>query len=62
MAKDTLRNTNDDATGKGLDQILAGTNTGTASKGYAEHAADGSEYNKFGNRIDYNKLAAHSFK
>jgi hypothetical protein len=61
MAKDTLRSTTD-STGGGLDQIKPGTTTGTASKGYAEHETNGSEYNKFGNRIDYNKLAATNFK
>lgn len=62
MAKDALRNTSDDAANKGLDQIRDGTVTGTSSKGYAEHHCDGSEFNKWGNRVDYNKLAAHTFK
>lgn len=55
MAKDTLKTT-------GEDQRKPGTVTGTSSKGYAEHECDGSEYNKYGNRIDYSKLSAHSFK
>ena len=61
MAKDTLRSTTD-ATRGGQDQIKPGTVTGTSVKGYAEHECDGSEYNKFGNRIDYSKLAATNFK
>lgn len=61
MAKDTLRSSSD-ATRGGLDQMKPGTTTGTSAKGYAEHECDGSSYNKFGNRIDYNQLAAHSFK
>lgn len=61
MAKDTLKNASD-ATGGGEDQMLPGTITGSAAKGYAECAADGSSYNKFGNRVDLNKLASHSFK
>lgn len=61
MPKDSLRNTTD-ATGGGHDQMKDGTLTGTSAKGYAEHHCDGSEYDKYGNRIDYNKLAAHSFK
>lgn len=55
MAKDTLKTT-------GEEQRKPGTVTGTSSKGYAEHECDGSEYNKYGNRIDYSKLAGHSFK
>ena len=61
MAKDTLRSTTD-ATRGGQDQIKPGTITGASAKGYAEHECDGSEYNKFGNRIDYSKLAATNFK
>lgn len=61
MAKDTLRSTSD-ATRGGLDQMKPGTITGTSAKGYAEHAADGSEYNKYGNRTDYSKMAATNFK
>lgn len=60
MAKDTLRSTTDAVAG-GLDK-MKDTGGGTASKGYAEHEVDGSEYNKFGNRIDYKKLAATNFK
>ena len=60
MAKDTLRSTTD-ATAGGLDQMKS-TGGGTSAKGYAEHEVDGSDYNKFGNRIDYKKLAATSFK
>lgn len=55
MAKDTLKST-------GEDQMRGGTVTGSAPKGYSEHAADGSEYNKYGNRIDYGKLAGHLFR
>ena len=61
MAKDTLRSASD-ATRGGLDQMKDGSLTGSAAKGYAEHHCDGSEYNKFGNRIDYSKLAATNFK
>ena len=61
MAKDTLRSTTD-ATRGGQDQMKPGTVTGASAKGYAEHECDGSEYNKFGNRIDYSKLAATNFK
>lgn len=60
MAKDTLRNASD-ATNGGLDQ-MKNTGGGTSAKGYAEHEVDGSDFNKFGNRVDLNKLAAHSFK
>ena len=55
MAKNTLKTTNED-------QMRPGTVTGTAGKGYAEHAADGSDYDKYGCRVDYNLLASHSFK
>lgn len=61
MAKDTLRNTSE-ATSGGLDQVRVGTVTGSAANGYAEHHCDGSEYNKYGNRVDLNKLASHTFK
>lgn len=61
MAKDTLRNSTD-ATRGGEDQVRDGTVVGTSAKGYAEHHCDGSSFNKFGNRIDYSKLAATSFK
>jgi hypothetical protein len=61
MPKDTLKNSTD-ATRGGEDQMRDGTTTGASGKGYAEHAADGSSYNKYGNRIDYNKLAASAFK
>ena len=61
MAKDTLRATTD-ATVSGQDQVRDGTVTGSSAKGYAEHYCDGSEYNKYGNRIDYAKLASHTFK
>lgn len=61
MAKDTLRLASD-ATRGGLDQMKPGTITGASAKGYAEHECDGSSYNKYGNRIDYSQLAAHSFK
>jgi hypothetical protein len=54
VAKDTLKTTNEDQR-----KVSPG---GTSAKGYAEHEVDGSEYNKFGNRIDLNKLAATSFK
>jgi hypothetical protein len=60
VAKDTLKNATDAVRG-GEDQMRDGTVTGASAKGYAEHYCDGSEYNKFGNRIDLNKLAAHSF-
>ncbi len=60
MAKDTLRSAAD-AVG-GFDQVLPGTVTGTTSKGYAEHACDGSSYDKFGNRLDIKKLATTQFK
>jgi hypothetical protein len=62
MAKDTLRKSSDVQVGGGVDASRDGTSTGSASKGYAEHACDGSDYTKFGNRIDYSKLAATSFK
>ena len=61
MPKDTLKKTADGA-GGGEDQMKGGTITGVSAHGYAEHHCDGSEYNKFGNRIDYNKLAATNFK
>jgi len=61
MAKDTLKNSADGTRG-GEDQMKDGTLTGTSAKGYAEHHCDGSEYDKWGCRIDYNKLAAHNFK
>jgi hypothetical protein len=61
MAKDPLRNSTD-ATRGGLDQVRDGTATGSAAKGYAEHYCDGSEYNKWGNRVDLSKLAATNFK
>ena len=61
MALDTLRSASD-STGKGQDQRKPGTVTGTSAKGYAEHECDGSEYNKYGNRIQYSKLAASNFK
>lgn len=54
MAKDTLKTTNED---KRKD-----TGGGTSAKGYAEHEVDGSDFNRFGNRIDYSKLAATNFK
>ena len=55
MAKDTLKST-------GEDQMRDGSVTGSAAKGYLENAADGSSYNKYGNRADYNKLANHLFR
>ena len=61
MAKDTLRSTTD-ATLGGLDMMKSGSTTGASAKGYAEHECDGSSYNKYGNRIDYKKLAASAFK
>jgi len=61
VPKDTLKNATD-ATRGGEDQVRDGTVTGSAGKGYAEHYCDGSAYNKFGNKIDYSKLAATSFK
>ena len=61
MPKDTLRNSAD-ATRGGEDQVRDGSVSGASAKGYAEHSADGSSYNKYGNRIDYSKLASHSFK
>jgi hypothetical protein len=61
MAKDTLKNSSD-ATGGGEDQMKPGTITGSATKGYAEHECDGSSYDKYGCRIDLNKLASHTFK
>ena len=61
MAKDTLKNAAD-ATRGGEDQMKDGSITGASAKGYAEHHCDGSSYNKYGNRLDYNKLAAHAFK
>ena len=61
MPKDTLKNATD-ATRGGEDQVRDGTVTGTSGKGYAEHYADGSSYNKWGNRLDYSKLAASTFK
>jgi hypothetical protein len=39
-----------------------GTVTGSAAKGYAEQACDGSSYDKYGCRVDINKLAATNFK
>jgi len=60
MAKDTLRKTADAITG-GLDK-MKDTGGGTSAKGYAEHEVDGSDYNRYGNRIDYSKLAATNFK
>ena len=54
MAKDTLRSTNEDQ--------RKNTGGGTAAKGYAEHEVNGSDFNKYGNRIEYAKLAATSFK
>ena len=61
MPKDTLKNATD-ATRGGEDQVRDGTITGSAGKGYGEHYADGSSYDKWGCRFDYNKLAATSFK
>jgi hypothetical protein len=61
VAKDTLKNATD-ATRGGEDQMRDGTVTGASAKGYAEHYCDGSSYNKYGNRIDYKKLAATNFK
>lgn len=61
MPKDTLKNSADGTRG-GEDQMRDGSVTGASAKGYGEHAADGSEYNKYGNRLDYNKLATHSHK
>jgi len=61
LAKDTLRKAADTTLG-GHDQIRDGTITGASAKGYAEHYCDGSEYDKYGNRIDYSKLAATNFK
>lgn len=55
MAKDTL-------SASGEPQRKPGTVTGSAAKGYAEQECDGSEYTKYGNRIDYSKLASHTFK
>ena len=54
MAKDTLKSTNEDQ--------RKNTGGGTSAKGYAEHEVDGSDFNKYGNRIDYSKLAATNFK
>lgn len=54
MAKDTLKSTNEDQ--------MKNTGGGTSAKGYAEHEVDGSDFNKFGNRIDYAKLTSHTFK
>ena len=61
MAKDTLKNAVDGVRG-GEDQMRDGSLTGASGKGYAEHYCDGSSYDKYGCRVDYNKLAAHSFK
>ena len=61
MANDTLRSAGDSHTNR-FERLRPGTVTGTAAKGYGEHEADGSEYDKYGNRIDYNKLTAHTFK
>ena len=61
MAKDTLRNDADAAGKTGQDQ-RKDTGGGTSAKGYAEHEVNGSDYNKYGNRIDYSKLAASTFK
>lgn len=61
MPKDTLRKAGDTTNG-GHDQVRDGTVTGTAAKGYGQHAADGSEYDKYGNRIDYSQLTATNFK
>jgi hypothetical protein len=60
MAKDTLRPSGD--TAGGTEDQRKNTGGGTSSKGYAEHEVDGSDFNKFGNRITYSKLAATSFK
>lgn len=60
--KDTLRLAKDHNGNIQPDAMLPGTTTGTSAKGYAEHTCDGSEYDKYGNRIDYSQLAAHSFK
>jgi len=54
MAKDTLSASNEDQ--------RKNTGGGTSAKGYAEHEVDGSDFNKFGNRIQYSKLAASAFK
>ena len=62
MAKDTLRKDTDANGSVGFIQHRDGTITGTSAKGYAEHYCDGSEYTKYGNRIDYSKLAASNFK
>jgi hypothetical protein len=61
VPKDPLKKSTD-AVGGGEDQMRDGTVTGSAGKGYAEHYADGSAYNKWGNKIDYSKLAASVFK
>lgn len=62
MAKNTLRGASDHTGNTQPDQVRDGTVHGTSSKGYAEHHCDGSEYDKYGSRIDYAKLAATTFK
>ena len=54
MAKDTLKTTNEDQ--------RKNTGGGTSAKGYGQHEVDGSDFNQFGNRIDYSKLSATNFK
>jgi len=61
MAKDALRAANDSAT-SGQDQMLTGTVTGSAAHGYGDFHCDGSSYNKWGNRVDYSKMAATNLK
>ena len=61
MAKDTLR-LDSDANGKTGQDQRKDTGGGTSAKGYAEHEVNGSDYNRYGNRIDFKKLAATNFR
>lgn len=59
---DTLRKTTDIAGGIHPDALRPGTVTGDASKGYGDFHCNGSEYNKFGNRVDLSQMAATNLK
>lgn len=60
MAKDSLKKTTDAVLQE--DQVRDGTVTGSAAKGYGDFHCDGSSFNKYGNRVDYSKMAATNFK
>lgn len=62
MPKNTLKNSTD-ATRGGEDQMKDGTTfTGSTAKGYADFECDGSSYDRYGCRVDLNKVSSHTLK